>query len=661
MSTVAQALPGLLFLRPYTARHIQSSAARSSLSHACSPSARKAYLRFYQTACGLTEPTPKRSSPSLLRRQITTRPCDSRLALSKAGNKATKDDGSETASDSTTPAEDRSAVALRIKELQDANVLSYPRYQPAGDRISVPQFRTKFESVAVGDEVPYHRVELSGRVLSVQRLGAKLVFLKLLDEGEQVQVMCNLRQLRTPAQGDSPSVAVETAVFKEAARLLNRGDHVAVTGCAMRTGTGELTLAADMLPRVYSPALAPLPTQLLDGDTRALRRHVDLLVNPAAAATLRLRSHILREMRSFFEDQQFVEVQTPILADLSGGAVARPFMTAHATEDESGTTATTASAGTSAGSRPLSLRIAPELWLKRLVVGGLDRVFEIGQSFRNEGIDATHNPEFSTCEFYAAYWTLPRLMAETEKLMSQLAQASLQFKQTPGGAGLLPASETDSAEQPSNATVDSVARCAAGGPFVQLEFIPSLEAALGFTFPDLSAPDAYDQLRQKLGNKSGEHDTSDADGGRLAKLLDRLAGDHLESRSFANVDGPLFITHHPACMSPLAKSFVCPKTGQTIAARAELFVDGRELANMYEEENDPAEQRRKMARQVEDTAGASNNTVDENYIAALESGLPPTGGWGCGVERLVMLFSGSRRIADCLSFGTLRHVVAMKK
>lgn len=652
MSAAASAaLPGLFFLRPYAARHIQSTAVRP-----CSPTAKKVYLRFYQTACDLNEPTPKRSP--LLKRQ-TTGSYGTRLASSKAGNKA-KVDASEAPSASN-HTEDRSAVALRIKELADANVLHYPRYQPVGDRISVPQFRAEFEPVTVGDEVPYRRVELAGRVLSVQRLGAKLVFLKLLDEGEQVQAMCNLRQLRTPAEGSSPSTAVEPSAFKEAARLLNRGDHVAVTGRAMRTSTGELTLAADMLPRVYSPALAPLPAQLLDADTRALRRHVDLLVNPAAAATLRLRARILREIRTFFENQQFVEVQTPILADLSGGAVARPFLTAHAQSGSEGESGAATSAGTSVGSRALSLRIAPELWLKRLVVGGLDRVFEIGPSFRNEGIDATHNPEFSTCEFYAAYWTLPRLMAETESLLAQLAQAALQFRDTPAGAGLQAAADADSAGELSSAPVDSIDRCAAGGPFVQLEFIPSLEAALGITFPDLSAPNAYDQLREKLGNKSGEHDTSDADGGRLAKLLDRLAGDHLEPRSFANVDGPLFITHHPACMSPLAKSFVCPRTGQTVAARAELFVDGRELANMYEEENDPAAQRRKMAQQVEDTAGASNNAVDENYIAALESGLPPTGGWGCGVERLVMLFSGARRIADCLSFGTLRHVVAMKK
>ncbi|CAK7203615.1 mitochondrial lysine-tRNA synthetase [Sporothrix eucalyptigena] len=606
-------LPGLLFLRPYAARHIQSTVA--------SPLARTAYVRFYQTACSLDEKTLLRRAP--LRRKL------SRTYNSKAA---------PTDEEPASP-EDRSAVALRIKELSEVDALHYPRYQPASDRVSVPQFRAEFADVAIGDEAPHRRVELVGRVLSVQRLGAKLVFLKLLDEGEHVQVMCNLRQLRT-----TENQPVETPAFKTAARLLNRGDHVAVTGRAMRTSSGELTLAADLLPRVYSPALAPLPTQLQDADTRALRRHVDLLVNPPAAATLRLRARILREMRTFFEDQQFIEVQTPILADLAGGAVARPFMTAHSSSE------TTAAGGTSAGSRALSLRIAPELWLKRLVVGGLDRVFEIGPAFRNEGIDNTHNPEFSICEFYAAYWTLPRLMAETEQLLAKLGQAALQFRTTPAGAGLQIEDEAHNA---------SITKCAAGGPFAQLEFIPSLEAALGITFPDLSAPDAYDQLREKLGPTAGKAETGDADGGRLAKLLDRLAGDYLEPRSFANVDGPLFITNHPACMSPLAKSFVCPRTGQTVAARAELFVDGRELANMYEEENDPAAQRRKMEQQLEDTQG--DNRVDENYIAALEAGLPPTGGWGCGIERLVMLFSGARRIADCLSFGTLRHVVSMKK
>ncbi|CAK7272383.1 mitochondrial lysine-tRNA synthetase [Sporothrix epigloea] len=613
-------LPGLPFLRPFAARQISSTAT--------SPLTQRAYLHFYQTVCAVTGSGLRKTRPW----RRTTR----QYATASA---------TTVASDHVPTSNSRAAKALRVQELTEADALHYPRYQPAslaGGHISIAEFCTEFASVAVGDEVPHRRVELAGRVLSVQRLGAKLIFLRLLDNGEQVQVMCNLRQLRT-VDTNQP---VEAAAFKTAARLLNRGDHVAVTGRAMRTSAGELTLAADVLPCVYSRALRPLPSQLVDADKRALRRHVDLLVNPPAAATLRLRAHILREMRHFFEDQQFVEVQTPILADLAGGAVARPFMTAHADESVN---------ATSAGARALSLRIAPELWLKRLVVGGLDRVFEIGPAFRNEGIDSTHNPEFSMCEFYATYWTLPRLIAETRSLMAQLAQAALQFRATTAGVGLQAAGH--------NTNSTSIGKCAAGGPFVQLEFVPSLEAALGITFPDLSAHDAYEQLRKKLGIKAGPADTGDADGGRLAKLLDRLASEYLEPRSFADADGPLFITNHPACMSPLAKSFVCPRTGQTVTARAELFVDGRELANMYEEENDPVAQRRKMKQQVEDTKGRENrsNAVDENYIAALEAGLPPTGGWGCGIERLVMLFSGARRIADCLSFGTLRHVVSMKE
>ncbi|CAK7266903.1 mitochondrial lysine-tRNA synthetase [Sporothrix epigloea] len=612
-------MPELPFLRPYAARH---------LSTVSSPLAQAAYLHFYQTVCAV--------SGSRSKQHCSWRDGARHVATASA---------SPAASDKRRVSSSRSAVARRIKELTEVDALHYPRYQPAdvvGGRISIADFRTEFADVAVGDEAHHRRVELAGRVLSVQRLSAKLIFLRLLENGEHVQVMCNLRQLRS-VETNEP---VEGAVFKTAARLLNRGDHVAVTGRAMRTSTGELTLAADSLPRVYSLALRPLPTQLLDADKRALRRHVDLLVNPAAAATLRLRARILREMRTFFEEQHFVEVQTPILADLAGGAVARPFMTTH--DDES-------LHATSAGARSLSLRIAPELWLKRLVVGGLDRVFEIGPAFRNEGIDYTHNPEFSMCEFYAAYWTLPRLISETERLLAQLAQAALQFRASPIGAGL----------QTAQHDIDTalIEKCAAGGRFVQLEFIPALEAALGITFPDLSAHDAYEQLRNTLGAKAGHDETGDADGGRLAKLLDRLASEHLEPRSFADADGPLFITHHPACMSPLAKSFVCPRTGQTVTARAELFVQGRELANMYEEENDPAAQRRKMAQQVKDTKSREdeNIAVDENYIAALEAGLPPTGGWGCGIERLVMLISGARRIADCLSFGTLRHVVAMKK
>lgn len=326
-------------------------------------------------------------------------------------------------------------------------------------------------------------------------------------------------------------------------------------------------------------------------------------------------------MRDFFHERDFLEVQTPILAENAGGAVARPFLTS----------------SNEGHSKELALRIAPELWLKRLVVGGVERVFEIGPAFRNEGIDSTHNPEFTTCEFYSAFTNLAGLLDQTEELVSGLAMHSQELISTKLGS--LP--PVDLAQYVR--------------PFKQLEFIPSLESALGFALPDLAADSALEELLAllKKHNISLPTDTSP----NLPKLLDKLAGIYLEPHS---ASAPLFITHHPACMSPLSKSFTCPKTGQLVSARAELFASERELANMYEEENDPFAQRRKFVEQARHRDPADGDAVvDESYVQALESGLPPTGGWGCGVERLVMLFSGARRISDCLSFGTLRNVVGL--
>jgi lysyl-tRNA synthetase class 2 len=366
---------------------------------------------------------------------------------------------------------------------------------------------------------------------------------------------------------------------------------------------------------------------LADEDTKIQNRHIDMLVNPETTQVLLLRSHLIRYMRDFFDERHFLEFQTPILAGNAGGAVARPFIT-HATEFPE---------------KELAFRIAPELWLKRLVVGGVDRVFEIGSAFRNEGIDLTHNPEFTTCEFYCAYATLPELIDQTEDLLCGLAEHC---------HGLI------SSKLTSLAAVD-VAKYSR--PFKQVEFIPSLEKALGFRLPDLESSSGLAELLALLDKHNVPY--ASEQGASLPHLLDKLAAAYLEPFS---AEVPIFITHHPACMSPLSKSFVCPVTGQLVSARAELFVGGRELANMYEEENDPFAQRRKFLDQShhrdpseDETAEKVNPAIDESYIQALESGLPPTGGWGCGIERLVMLFSGARRISDCLSFGTLRNVVAL--
>ena len=420
--------------------------------------------------------------------------------------------------------------------------------------------------------------------------------------------------------------------------------RTAVTGTAIRTPTGELTVEATRLPELLSPSLVPLPTKLVDEDTKIQNRHIDLLVNRSTSDVLRLRSYIIKYMRDFFHERDFLEFQTPILAENAGGALARPFATS----------------STEFNSRSLALRIAPELWLKRLVVGGVEKVFEIGPAFRNEGVDTTHNPEFTMCEFYNAYANLPGLIRQTEDFLSGLARHCQDLISTKLSS--LPPIDLD--------------RFA--GPYKQLEFIPALEAAIGFTLPDLAAETALQDLQSLLQKhnipialESPSSPSSSLSSHKAAvtlpKLLDKLAGTYLERHS---AHGPLFITHHPACMSPLSKSFSCPATGQLVSARAELFVRDRELANMYEEENDPFAQRRKFVEQArrrdpeEGFVGgvgddADDILIDEGYIQALESGLPPTGGWGCGVERLVMLFSGARRISDCLSFGSLRNVVGL--
>jgi len=418
------------------------------------------------------------------------------------------------------------------------------------------------------------------------------------------------------------------------------------------------------LPELLSPALEPVPDVLTEADKKIQRRHLDMLVNPEVADTLRLRAGILAYIRQFLQERKFLEFQTPILADNAGGAIAKPFVT---TSSEVPT-------------KELALRIAPELWLKRLVVGGVHNVFEIGPAFRNEGIDGTHNPEFTMCEFYSAYTNLADLVHRTEELVSGLAQHCHKLISTELKS--LPAVDVNLFKP----------------PFRYVEFVPALEKALGFHLPNLASenalPDMITVLKLANVHIPGGPPTT------LPKLLDRLAAVYLEPLSF---EGPIFITHHPTCMSPLSKSFICPKTKQEVSARAELFVNGRELANMYEEENNPEVQLRKMQQyrkgatiaaggrhgdvlddgtavyeqtqaeeqepgpeqeqkefeEEEEIVDEEAPPVDLSYIQALRAGLPPTGGWGCGIERLVMLFSGAPRISDCLSFGTLKNVTSL--
>lgn len=505
----------------------------------------------------------------------------------------------------------------------------YPRItQAASERKSVPDFLKFFH-----ERIPNESVTLMGRVRSKRVLGSKLVFVDIVNEFERVQVMISKAKMGTESN---------RAKFKLFRHMIQIGDHISVTGYGDRTQAGQPSIFATELPELISPAMEQIPEKLIDPKTKMQERHVDMLVNREVVDVLRLRAEITKYMRDHLHSKRFLEFQTPIIAESAGGAVARPFVTK----------------ATGFGDRDLALRVAPELWLKRLVVAGVDKVFEIGPAFRNEGIDATHNPEFTMCEFYSAYSNLSDLIKETEELIGGLAQHC--HKAITDNLTSLPPIDLAPFTR----------------PFKQIEFIPGLEEAMGFRLPKLSSDGALPELIALL-KMSGIHVPGDMPNS-LSKLLDRLAAMYLEPQSFKE---PVFITHHPANMSPLSKSFLCPKTYQLVSARAELFCGGRELANMYEEENDPKEQGRKMRAHRtlvnnEHGEAAFDTSLDEqpgtelldegeaapldsNFVKSLDYGLPPTGGWGCGVERLVMLFSGANRISDCLSFGTLKNVVGL--
>ncbi|KAJ3498422.1 hypothetical protein NLG97_g1129 [Lecanicillium saksenae] len=547
----------------------------------------------------------------------------------------------------------------------------YPRIEPSEARMAVSEFLESDEN-----ELSQPLINLVGRVRAKRVVGKNLVFLDIVNEFQKVQIVVNKSKCVEPQENICTHNSKKFDIFRA---LIQVGDHISVNGVRDRTPAGLLTLAAREIPELLSPTMEQIPEVLKDSKSKIQDRHVDMLVNKETVDVLRLRSEITKHMRDHLHSKRFLEFQTPILAENAGGAIARPFIT-RATEFKD---------------KDLALRVAPELWLKRLVVGGVDRVFEIGPAFRNEGVDATHNPEFTMCEFYSAYSSLQDLIHETEELLTSLAKHTKKLIET------------------QLTTLPPIDMAKFQRPFKQIEFVPALEEATGIRFPKLSAEDALPELLalMKLAgiNIPGDIPTS------LPRLLDRLAAMYIEPKSF---EEPIFITKHPACMSPLAKSFLCPETYQLVSARAELFVGGRELANMYEEENDPKEQQRKLTShrnlvnldngevginaseesqpaseaseqetavqedaevEMEELEGEetdqevfnnhmkrpeeedewATSPLDRSYIKALDYGLPPTGGWGCGVERLVMLFSGATRISDCLSFGTIQNVVGL--
>jgi lysyl-tRNA synthetase, class II len=431
-------------------------------------------------------------------------------------------------------------------------------------------------------------VSVAGRIVSKRHMG-KACFAHLMDMTGRIQLYA-----RVDALGD------DYAWFTD----LDVGDFIGVTGEMMRTRTGELTIAVKSFA-FLAKALRPLPEKwhgLRDVETRYRQRYVDLIVNPEVRSIFLMRTRLIAKIRGFLDARGFVEVETPMMQPIPGGAIARPFVTHHNALD-----------------MDLYLRIAPELYLKRLVVGGLDRVYEINRNFRNEGIDTQHNPEFTMVEFYQAYADYTDLMDLSEELFSELAHGLLGRLRTPWGEH-----EVDLTP-----------------PWRRLPFFEVISTALGLPVtPDTPVSALAPAARAK------GIDLGDVPPWKIWKeAFDALVEPTLIQ--------PTFVVDFPIELSPLAKK----KRGEPgLVDRFELFIGAREIANAYSELNDPIDQLGRFREQAALLARGDEEAhwLDEDYVRALEHGMPPAAGEGIGIDRLAMLFANQHSIREVVLFPHLR-------
>jgi lysyl-tRNA synthetase class 2 len=482
-----------------------------------------------------------------------------------------------------------------FEELVRLGIDPYPRSFDRSDTIASLVAAHEGKS---GEELEQGAIHTrtAGRILAIRSFG-KANFIVISDGRAQIQVY--LRQDSLPERD-----------FKTF-RLLDFGDFVGVEGNLFRTKTNELTIRATSLD-FLAKCFLPLPEKwhgLSDIETRYRQRYLDLIVNPDSRKVFEVRSRVLAAIRTFLNARGYLEVETPMMQPIAGGALARPFTTHHNALD-----------------MQLYLRIAPELYLKRLTVGGIERVYEINRNFRNEGISTQHNPEFTMLEFYQAYSEYTELMAMTEEMVSFVARESIGTERIRFGEH-----EISLAPPYRRVSLREGARSAAA-------------ARLGrdVSADDLRSAQSAADLARDLGVEI-----------RRGWGAGRIATEIFERLNEANLVQPTFVYDFPTEVSPLSKQK--PDDPATVE-RFELYIGGFEVANAFSELNDPAEQRRRFEAQIAERAAGDHeaHAMDEDYIRALEYGLPPTAGEGVGIDRLVMLLTNSPSIRDVILFPLMR-------
>ena len=434
-------------------------------------------------------------------------------------------------------------------------------------------------------------VKIAGRIMTVRGHG-KASFINVADMSGKIQVY-----LRQDVLGEE---------LYGRFSLLDIGDIIGVEGLVFKTQRGEISVKATNF-EIQAKSLRPLPEKfhgLKDVETRYRQRYLDLIVNPDVRNSFVMRSKIIKELRNYLDNQDFLEVETPMMHPIAGGAAARPFVTYHNALDMN-----------------LYMRIAPELYLKRLIVGGFEKVYEVGRVFRNEGISIRHNPEFTSVELYQAFADYNDLMALTENIVAHVAQATL-------GTTKINYQGTAIDLTPS---------------WTRMSMVEAVEKYTGVNFNNVTTLEQAQAEAAKLGVK---YEKKDGIGGILNNIFEDKVEEHLIQ--------PTFITGHPTEISPLAKR---NKDNPEITDRLEVFIYGREIANGFSELNDPIDQEGRFMEQVQQRESGDDEAhmMDHDYVTALEYGLAPTGGLGIGIDRLVMFLTDSASIRDVLLFPHMRH------